>query len=579
MTTWGYNNADQVTSLAQPAGTITYDYDDNARLWKMHQPGSLTTTYTYDFAWRLKTITNGFGEQTSFDYDDASRVIKKTFANGTYETCSYDPRSRVEWIRLFNAGGELSSHHYTYDPASNVKTRTDNGTTTTFGYDDIGQLISESRTGYSATYSYDNNGNRLTRTLDTGGGPTTEVYAYDDADKLLNVKVNGNVVKSFSYDLAGRTTGITDAGGTTTLSYDYEDRLVSISRPGMTTNTFAYNGFGARVSKSDSSGSNTYLRASSGLIGSIVADSGATYTPGVSEKRGTTSTYYHADIKNSVEQTSTGQGVAASKQYDAFGNEVSSSGSWQGPFQYGGAFGYHTDSDYGLKHLGARYYDSTTGRFLSRDPIGDGRNWYAYARGNPTRFGDPTGLFAAAAAAAGGGTLVLMPALVVGGALLLAAWLIWYALLKDQIEHLDFEVWTAPARPTPNPAPLGDPVVPAPPDDERRRQDEWQDVYRLYGGDSPKWGRFWTSEDPRNDPDFRSHYGIGGWNTGEWIVKGRVRKSEKGVTWHPENAKDPKGNDLGNGRKQIWIPYPRSTVRNPQVIPNPPGFHRPSPWD
>ncbi len=174
----------------------------------------------------------------------------------------------------------------------------------------------------------------------------------------------------------------------------------------MATNTFAYNGFGARVSKTDSSGSNTYLRASSGLIGSIVADGGATYTPGVSEKRGATSTFYHSDIKNSVEQTSTGQGVAASKQYDAFGNEVSSSGPWQGPFQYGGAFGYHTDTDYGLKHLGARYYDPTTGRFLSRDPIKDGRNWYAYCGGNPLAHADPTGLIAPAIVAIGGVVLI-----------------------------------------------------------------------------------------------------------------------------------------------------------------------------
>jgi RHS repeat-associated protein len=128
------------------------------------------------------------------------------------------------------------------------------------------------------------------------------------------------------------------------------------------------------------------------LLGSIVADSGATYTPGVSEKRGTTSTFYHADIKNTVAQTSTSQTVVASKQYDAFGNEVSSSGTWQGPFQYGGAFGYHTDTDYGLKHLGARYYDPTTGRFLSRDPIQDGRNWYVYCSGDPVSGADPYGL-------------------------------------------------------------------------------------------------------------------------------------------------------------------------------------------
>jgi RHS repeat-associated protein len=144
------------------------------------------------------------------------------------------------------------------------------------------------------------------------------------------------------------------------------------------------------------------------LLGSIVADSGATYTPGVSEKRGTTSTFYHADIKNSVDQTSTSQTVVASKQYDAFGNEVSSSGAWQGPFQYGGAFGYHTDTDYGLKHLGARYYDPTTGRFLSRDPIQDGRNWYAYCNGSPIGYADPTGLDPAPVYDDGGMLLVVL---------------------------------------------------------------------------------------------------------------------------------------------------------------------------
>ncbi len=339
-------------------------------------------------AWRLKQITNGYGEITTFDYDPASRVIKKSFANGTYETYSYDSRSRVEWIKLFNSSNQLlSQHQYTYDAASNVLTRTDNGVTTTFGYDDLGQLISESRPGYSASYTYDKNGNRLTRTLNG----VTEVYTYDDADKLLNIKVNGVVVKSFTYDMAGRTTGITDSGGTTSLVYDYEDRVTSISRPGMTTNTFAYNGFGARVMKSDSSGTTTYLRSGTSVVAPVVADSGAVYTPGISERRGSASRFYHGDIKNFVEQTDSSGQIVSSQQYDAFGNPVSSTGAWSGPFAYGGRFGYQSDGDYGLKLLGHRYYDPTTGRFLSRDPIGDGRNWYVYVLSNPIRFFDSWG--------------------------------------------------------------------------------------------------------------------------------------------------------------------------------------------
>ena len=38
------------------------------------------------------------------------------------------------------------------------------------------------------------------------------------------------------------------------------------------------------------------------------------------------------------------------------------------------------------------YYDPYTGRFLQRDPAGDGVNWYAYTYNNPLKFVDPTGL-------------------------------------------------------------------------------------------------------------------------------------------------------------------------------------------
>ena len=42
--------------------------------------------------------------------------------------------------------------------------------------------------------------------------------------------------------------------------------------------------------------------------------------------------------------------------------------------------------------MGHRYYDSDTGRFLTRDPIKDGRNWYSYCDNNPIQRVDPKGL-------------------------------------------------------------------------------------------------------------------------------------------------------------------------------------------
>jgi RHS repeat-associated protein len=62
-----------------------------------------------------------------------------------------------------------------------------------------------------------------------------------------------------------------------------------------------------------------------------------------------------------------------------------------GAFGFAGKSGYQEDSDSFLKLLGHRYYDPSTGRFLTRDPAKDGRNWYAYCENNPTRFVDPSG--------------------------------------------------------------------------------------------------------------------------------------------------------------------------------------------
>jgi RHS repeat-associated protein len=96
-------------------------------------------------------------------------------------------------------------------------------------------------------------------------------------------------------------------------------------------------------------------------------------------------------VKNTDAQSSASQTVSAERHYDAYGNILGASGSWQGQLGYGGAFGYQEEPT-GFRMLGFRHYDSSTGRFLTRDPIKDGRNWYVYCDSDPVNAADPEGL-------------------------------------------------------------------------------------------------------------------------------------------------------------------------------------------
>ena len=137
--------------------------------------------------------------------------------------------------------------------------------------------------------------------------------------------------------------------------------------------------------------SRAFLQDGAYVTDPVLTDGAATYTPGVSERRGAATTFLHSGLKNADAKSGTSQAVVASRQYDAFGNLVASSGTWSGPVGYAGGFGYQEDAT-GLRLLGHRYYDSSTGRFLTRDPIKDGRNWYSYCENDPVNGTDPDGL-------------------------------------------------------------------------------------------------------------------------------------------------------------------------------------------
>jgi len=104
--------------------------------------------------------------------------------------------------------------------------------------------------------------------------------------------------KTYGYDTAGRTTSVVSSAGTTNLVYDWESRLTSISGGGITAETYTYNGLDTRVSKTVTGNTTTYTRDGAYVTDPVLRDTGASYTPGISERRGSTTTFNHSGIKN-----------------------------------------------------------------------------------------------------------------------------------------------------------------------------------------------------------------------------------------------------------------------------------------
>jgi RHS repeat-associated protein len=115
--------------------------------------------------------------------------------------------------------------------------------------------------------------------------------------------------------------------------------------------------------------------------------------------------YYHHDQLGSTRAITNSAGAAkATYTYDPYGNVTACTGARvtvagsnictgtitvTNPLTYSGQY---RDDESGLIYLRARYYDPTTGQFMSRDPlVATTRSPYAYVAGNPLNATDPTG--------------------------------------------------------------------------------------------------------------------------------------------------------------------------------------------
>jgi RHS repeat-associated protein len=200
-----------------------------------------------------------------------------------------------------------------------------------------------------------------------------------------------------THDANGNT--LSDASGKQ-YSWDFEDRLTQVIVPGTGTVAFKYDPFGRRIYKSSPSFVGAFVYDGISLIETLNASGAevAGYTQGalidepLAEMRGSSEDYYEADGLGSITSLSTSAAALANTYtYDSFGNTTNFTGTLRNPFQYAGR---EWDTETSLYFNRARYFDPSSGRFISEDPIGfhGGVTFYGYVLNNPLINIDPPGL-------------------------------------------------------------------------------------------------------------------------------------------------------------------------------------------
>ncbi|MDH5764351.1 MAG: hypothetical protein OEZ51_15400, partial [Nitrospinota bacterium] len=277
------------------------------------------------------------------------------------------------------------------------KTETVLGNSNTFDYlyYDSGYLKEVKKDGLvTATYTYDLNGNRenngaLYDDQDRLTSTATATYTYTDNGELLT-KTEGAQVTSYTYDVIGNLLSVTLPSGTL-IEYviDASNRRVGKKVDGVLERKWLYkDGLNPIYEEAWDSVNSTWVQtrfvyASRANVPDYLIRDGVTYRI-ISD---------HLGSPRLIIDTGSGN-VAQALEYDEWGNILSDT--YVGavpllPFRLAGGL---YDADTKLIRFGARDYDPETGRWTAKDPIrfdGDGPNLFGYALNDPITLFDLTG--------------------------------------------------------------------------------------------------------------------------------------------------------------------------------------------
>ena len=418
----GLNGNGRFTGMIDQSGSTTFSYDDRGRLTEK-------TATVYGFAYplvrsftpgsRLSSVTLPTGRAVNYERSACACKIDtvSTTLNGSTATLlsnlSYRPFGIAKGMdagsggmveNVFDESGRMTvanpgaprEQTYTYDANSSITSihaTNQPWLNQDFGYDDLNRLSTATGPYGSISYNYDKTGNRTLRQINV----LPQQFDYTPGTSKIYVMVD-TAYHYYTYDANGNTTGM----GNKTLVYNQNNRMIRVDEGGVTVGQYAYNGLGQRVTK-ETGGETTVFHydfdghligesLSTGIFTAEYLYKGDNLLAKVDSVNNNLYYYqnnYLGTPQMLVDSTNT---IVWEATYLPFGQAYVNPGSSvvnnvRFPGQY-------YDEETGLHYNYHRYYDPSTGRYLTPDPIGllGGLNLYPYAHNDPINSIDPEGL-------------------------------------------------------------------------------------------------------------------------------------------------------------------------------------------
>jgi RHS repeat-associated protein len=336
------------------------------------QADEITTTYTGNG--KTDYVIDAENNRTEYSYDGHDRLVKTEYPSTT---------------KGANAANASDYEQVGYDANGNVTNRRlRDGTSISYGYDNLNRLVSKDLPGGEpdASYSYDLMGRPLTAIQDA----QTLTSVYDALGRKIGESINYLGATAYGYDVAGRRTSMTYPGGGLVVSYDYDStgNVTAIRENGATAGagvlaTYAFDNLGRRTSVTFGNGS----------VQSFAYDPASRLATLTNDLGGSTTTH---DLTQTFNYSPAGQITNATRSNDAY--------AWQAHYNVdrsyvadglnrimnvgSTAFGYDGRGNLTSDGTGSYSYTAENmlaigpgGAALSYDPVGRLKRTYSSALG------------------------------------------------------------------------------------------------------------------------------------------------------------------------------------------------------